>query len=131
MMAIRQIFGPDSDSYKNSSKKRRRIPDSILDGFRIRIPDSDSEFGFRILAILCTIFIFSSMTRTRQANIYFNASICQKRLLALQFHWIEPQGSKGIREWPINWRTSPLMIHKITPFANYNWWLKRLDTQIN
>ena len=34
-MAIRQIFGPDSDSYKNPSKKLR-IPDSYF----WRIPDS-------------------------------------------------------------------------------------------
>ena len=50
-MANRQIFGPDSDSYKIPSKKMAdspRIPDSyfwrirILDSYfwRIRIPDS-------------------------------------------------------------------------------------------
>ena len=26
------------------------------------------------------------------------------------------QGSKGIRQYFINWSTSPVMIHKITPF---------------
>ena len=24
-----------------------------------------------------------------------------------------------------------MMIHKITPSEDYNWWLKRLDTKIN
>ena len=30
------------------------------------------------------------------------------------------QGSKGIRQMPINWCTSPIMIHKITLFIDYN-----------
>ena len=28
------------------------------------------------------------------------------------------QGSKGIRQLPINWCTSPMMIHKIIPAVN-------------
>ena len=40
-------------------------------------------------------------------------------------------GSKGIRQWPINWNTSQIISHKITPFVDYNKWLKRLDTQLN
>ena len=39
-------------------------------------------------------------------------------------------GSKGIRQWPINLFTSP-MINKITPFVDCNYCLKRLDTQLN
>ena len=35
------------------------------------------------------------------------------------------QGSKGIRQW------SMFKIHKITHSVDYNWWLKRLDTQLN
>ena len=27
--------------------------------------------------------------------------------------------------------TSPSMIHKITTSVDYNWWLKRLDTQLD
>ena len=30
------------------------------------------------------------------------------------------QGSKGIRQWPINWWTDPMMIHKIMPSVDYN-----------
>ena len=41
------------------------------------------------------------------------------------------QESKGIRQWPINLCTSPMMIHKITPSLDYNWWFKHLDTQLN
>ena len=41
------------------------------------------------------------------------------------------QGSKGIRHWPINRCTSPMMIHKITPSVDLKKWLKRLDTQLN
>ena len=37
------------------------------------------------------------------------------------------QGSKGIRQWPINWCKSPMIT--ITPSVDYNWWLKRLNTQ--
>ena len=41
-LAIRQIFGQDSDSYKNPSKNKTDLP---------RIPDSYFFDGFRILAI--------------------------------------------------------------------------------
>ena len=41
------------------------------------------------------------------------------------------QWSKGIRQWPINWYTSIMMIHKITSNVDYNKWLKGLDTQLN
>ena len=41
----------------------------------------------------------------------------------------QSQGSKRIRQWPINKYISSLMIHKITPSIDYNQWLKRLDTQ--
>ena len=37
------------------------------------------------------------------------------------------QESKGIRQWPINWWTCTVKIHKI---VNYNTWLKRYDTQL-
>ena len=30
-------------------------------------------------------------------------------------YWKEQQGSKGIRQWLINWCTSPMIIDKITP----------------
>ena len=40
------------------------------------------------------------------------------------------QGSKGIRQWPVNCCTSPLIIHQITTSLDYNQWLKRLDTQL-
>ena len=36
------------------------------------------------------------------------------------------QGPKGIRQWPINWCTSPMMIHNI----DLNYFLKRLKTQL-
>ena len=32
------------------------------------------------------------------------------------------QGSKGIRQWPINLCKSPMIMHKITPSVDYNWW---------
>ncbi len=38
------------------------------------------------------------------------------------------QGSKGKRQWLMNWCTSPMMIHKITPDVVYNQWLKHWDT---
>ena len=40
------------------------------------------------------------------------------------------QGSKGIRQWPINWCTSPMIIHKITPSLECNLWWKRLNTRL-
>ena len=41
------------------------------------------------------------------------------------------QRYKGIRQWPINSCTSPIMIHKFTLSVDYNQWLKHLDTQPN
>ena len=41
------------------------------------------------------------------------------------------QGSKGIRQWPINLCTFPKVIYKIPSFLDNNYWLKRLDTQLN
>ena len=40
-MAIRQIFGPDSDSYKNPSKKMANSP-RIPESYFWRIPDSSN-----------------------------------------------------------------------------------------
>ena len=39
--------------------------------------------------------------------------------------------AKSIRQWPINWCISPMIIHKNTHSVDYNLWLKRLDTQLN
>ena len=36
-------------------------------------------------------------------------------------------GYKGIRQWPINWCTSSMMMHNIS--GDYNNWLKHLETQ--
>ena len=36
-----------------------------------------------------------------------------------------------MRQWPIDWCTSPMMIHKITPSVDYKEWFKSLDTQLN
>ena len=38
--------------------------------------------------------------------------------------------AKGIRQWSMNLCTSQIIIHKITPYLDYNQWLKRLDTQL-
>ena len=40
-------------------------------------------------------------------------------------------GSKGVKQWPIKWCTSSMMLHKITPSVNYNSWLKLLDIELN
>ena len=34
--------------------------------------------------------------------------------------WEKSKESKGIRQWPINLCTSPMIIHKITPFIDLN-----------
>ena len=41
------------------------------------------------------------------------------------------QGSKWIRQWPINCYTSLNLIDKITRSVDYNLWLKRFGTQLN
>ena len=40
------------------------------------------------------------------------------------------QGDKGIRQWMINWCTM-YMPMKMSPFVDYNKWLKCLDAQLN
>ena len=40
------------------------------------------------------------------------------------------QGSKGIRQWPVNCCTSPIMKNKITPSVDYNEWLKHLYSRL-
>ena len=43
---------------------------------------------------------------------------------------INIQGSKGIRQRLINWFTFPMIIDKVATSVDYNWWLKRLNTQL-
>ena len=43
--------------------------------------------------------------------------------------WSKCQGSKGISQWPINCCTSPIIIHKITPYVHYNLVVKCFHTQ--
>ena len=40
----------------------------------------------------------------------------------VSIHWGEggSQGSKGMRQWPVNWYLSLMMIHKINPSVDYN-----------
>ena len=40
------------------------------------------------------------------------------------------QGSKGIRQWPLNLCTSPMIMDKITPSVDQNYWFKRLNIQL-
>ncbi len=40
------------------------------------------------------------------------------------------QGSKGISQKDDELMQIPILIHKITPSIDYNWWLKRLDTDL-
>ena len=62
-------------------------------------------------------------------NIHFwYLILCNCAPLARQ---LLTQESKVIRQWPINWCTSPMMMHKITRSVDYNKWLNRLDTQLN
>ena len=46
-------------------------------------------------------------------------------------HFLQKPRDKTI--WPISLCNFTLMVPKITPSVNYNWWLKRLDsdTQLN
>ena len=49
-----------------------------------------------------------------------------KRILHERYYsfWGLTRGSKGIRRWPINWCTSPMVIHEITPSEDYNKWME-------
>ena len=44
---------------------------------------------------------------------------------------VKYQGSNGIRQWPIKWCTSPLLIHKIVSSVDNNYGLKRLDSELD
>ena len=48
----------------------------------------------------------------------------------LKVRFLNNQGSKGKRQWPINWCTFPMMIYKIIPSVDCNLWFKHLDTQL-
>ena len=84
--------------------------------------------------------ITTSFARPRTFNRWFEAMHEWIAFQVCMFHvpliWVPSyntaaQGSKGIRQWLINWRTSSALIHKVTLSVNYNYWLKRLDTQLN
>ena len=57
-------------------------------------------------------FIFQNTSWISHTNI--NNSIIDNRFM--QYTGVSnSQEYKGIKQWPINWYTSPMMINKITP----------------
>ena len=64
------------------------------------------------------------MNKSQVKNLAYLSSKCP----STEYEY--SQESKGIRQWPINWSTSPMMIHKNYPFCRLQLkqWLKRLDT---
>ena len=85
-----------------------------------------------ILAIIQIFMFINSLNFTRlspkslKVFKYFQqqklkVSLFYKRLVCVcvrpqrYFGMIKSQESKGTREWPINWCTSPMKIHKIIP----------------
>ena len=75
-------------------------------------------------------------TNCSLSNLDVAALLMEKCNVLVYFtnKWTKPnsklQGSAGIRQWTINLCTSLKMIHKILLSEDYNWWLKRLDTQL-
>ena len=67
-------------------------------------------------------------------NINFisgDTMICKQEVENVFEFRISEQGSTGIRQWPISWCNSPIIIHKIKPYVDFNLWLKRFGTQLN
>ncbi len=63
-------------------------------------------------------------TRTRSnhkstKHLQINIVEYQRLYQIFRNWWQTKQGSKRIRQWPINWCTFPMMIHKIIPFVHY------------
>ena len=58
----------------------------------------------------------------------------KKRLLLGSVNQGFFQGSKRIRQWPIDWCTSPMMIHKIASSVDYNYgwnvWILNIMNQL-
>ena len=59
--------------------------------------------------------------------IGFHRLLCKVKVLLFPL-WTFSQGSKGIRQWPINLSTSPMIIHKIT-ISGWNVWTINLMNQ--
>ena len=84
--------------------------------------DSHSSYGedsakvrWRVAAKKCVLFCKFPL----KLNIVFNFEIKKNS-----------QGSKGIRLWLTNWCTSPMLIHKITPYVGaWNVWTLNLINQ--
>ena len=64
--------------------------------------------------------IIETFLRHTFMHIYMYCVLCTH---AHNLYTHARQGSKGIRQWPMNWCTFPMMIHEITPSVDYNQWL--------
>ena len=51
-------------------------------------------------------------------NLFTNLQMYFITIIIPTTNFIFLQGSKGIRQWPINWCTSPIMIQKIIPYVD-------------
>ena len=78
----------------------------------------------------------NSQQMIKQTKGYdFRVASTRKTILSLIFNFVRLysftvyyQGSKGKRQWLINWCTSSMMIHKINPFCRLKLVVKSLDT---
>ena len=65
------------------------------------------------------VFVYSKQLKLNNAN-----TCCFGYL-----YTFTRQGSKGIRQWPINWCISRVMMHKIPFSVDYNYWTINLMRQ--
>ena len=92
--------------------------------------DSSEDNGVHIIQPFVRSFgvLIFLPSQLLQGLILINLSLLQAHLLKST---LTMQGQAGIRQSAINLYTSTMMIHTITPFVDYNNWLKRLDIKLN
>ena len=82
-------------------------------------------------SVICFLFHFA-FPEFLQARGATSKSFKSKQLkVKFLYNCYFLQGSEGIRQWQKNLCTSPMMIHIINPYVDYNQRLKRLETQLN
>ena len=106
-------------------------PQSYFSEYLTWIQKCISFIFFRPSGIQICISNWSSVLNKHDYIQKHNFDMSQKCCNTTYWRNVPNYGSKGKRQWPINWCTSLMMLHIIFTFVDYNYWLKHLNTQLN
>ena len=81
---------------------------------RLTIPDSRKHFKILILCCVPTLHFIILSHISRDKTMDYKLKYIPKNKQNYWTHVVRSRGSKGIRQWPINWCTSLMMSYKIT-----------------